>query len=786
MCHRHQILLVLSLFVASLLVALYKFDEDSGEVLETESRVLRTSGVLAITGEGFEFRGSPPPEESDFAEPRMFDRGILKFASPDKFTHLTLMRMSSEPEFEISERARNLNLRIDEIAVTEKRGPSIEVAFEIARQSALVREVVGYKLIVQSRTEFDAEVTILAKAADRSAGIPLGSFFEGLDEVGKTEGHVFEGRTSLLGEISLPAAGAYKLFARISAAGTELRTLPLCWIEIREPGSIMVAGKDAEEMTEMIEYLDDFGYPCIPWNTRTFPGGIEAEYDILAISHGALRTISSPAISDIERRLRENKAGLLYVALEEESGREPLPRTITSLLPVVPASTVHASERTPLMSIVLLIDTSMSMRDRDKIEYAKQAAIASVQTMDNADYIGVMSFDERPRTVIEPARGVDIEYAIEQISRMRADGRSTLIHTAISEAVNKLKLIDTPVRHLIVLSDGQDLGLQSWTDLYSEMKREKITVTAVDIGSESSTALTDLCHHVNAEGIGGYVPSSNFQGIPRIFTRAIRLQYELIDRQFPQDENSDTEPAIRRGALFPVHRSSEGALFPDIAQGLPQIQKFTVATEREGASVVLTVDEDFPLLVLGRAYSAVTAAWTSGLGADDIGPWYGSRVANETFAALLGYLITAKSDLTDSQVSVTAFEEDETTKVLALNPEGIGGAVSIHEFETETTVAPVVIVPRLKFAAAIPELTPEGQSVFGIVSSRITGDYVMESFLEPLTDAKEFESPGFDLKRRTLYSGRESATEKWKPRYAIIPMVFLLAIAGSILARRRT
>jgi Ca-activated chloride channel family protein len=149
-----------------------------------------------------------------------------------------------------------------------------------------------------------------------------------------------------------------------------------------------------------------------------------------------------------------------------ETGVDPeQPKT---LLPVPEPAVIAAAQQSwglvkKQADVVLLIDTSGSMRDDDKIVQAREAAKAFLQDQAATNKIGLLQFNSSvditvPMAEMESNRA-DIEAAIDQLE---ARGNTSL-NDAIIAAVEKLQTSSDPdrIQAIVLLSDGQDTSSQA-------------------------------------------------------------------------------------------------------------------------------------------------------------------------------------------------------------------------------------------------------------------------------------------------------------------------------------
>jgi len=108
--------------------------------------------------------------------------------------------------------------------------------------------------------------------------------------------------------------------------------------------------------------------------------------------------------------------------------------------------------------IMLVIDTSGSMEDDEKLEQAVEAALAFIDSTEPTNRVGLATFDSEFRVLVE----LDVlesnrSELIEELEDLEANGRTTL-YNAIRESVEIMEDLgeNNRIRAVVLLSDGED------------------------------------------------------------------------------------------------------------------------------------------------------------------------------------------------------------------------------------------------------------------------------------------------------------------------------------------
>jgi len=204
------------------------------------------------------------------------------------------------------------------------------------------------------------------------------------------------------------------------------------------------------------------------------------------------------------------------------------------ILPV--SSDKKGKNEIPEISLTLVLDRSSSMLSSDqgsfsKISLAKEAAIRSLDNLREIDNIGVVTFNTGYNWVVPMQKLSNIEEVSDKINSIIAEG-GTSIYSALNEAYQKQKESSAKIKHIILLTDGQDgMGQNEYKTLVNDIKKDKITLSTVSIGADSNNQLLEW---ISANAGGRYYHSDIYTDVPRIFANEILIstgEY-LINEEF--------------------------------------------------------------------------------------------------------------------------------------------------------------------------------------------------------------------------------------------------------------
>ena len=250
-------------------------------------------------------------------------------------------------------------------------------------------------------------------------------------------------------------------------------------------------------------------------------------------------------------------------------------------------------------AVVLVIDKSGSMRDDNRILYAKEAAKAVARQLKDIDLLGVVGFDDSPFVVVYLESMARLRGVIDnQIDRLRPGGQTYFL-PALQEARRQLERVNASRKHVILLSDGVTRGSQGeLVDLIASMKNDsKITVSAVAISNEADVR---IMKRVSQYGGGLFHHTIDPSTLPQIVLE------QLQDK--PRDEPRDNRP------LIPVQSGGSELLAGFGVRNYPAVLGYMDTEVKRGAQADLIIprdDQRAPLLASWRYGKGKSVAFTS-------------------------------------------------------------------------------------------------------------------------------------------------------------------------------
>ena len=300
---------------------------------------------------------------------------------------------------------------------------------------------------------------------------------------------------------------------------------------------------------------------------------------------------------------------------------------------------IRGEKEIPKMAMAMVIDQSGSMCEPSAentsvtgLDLAKQAAMSGVAELRSTDEGGVLAFDDTYHWIVPISQASDVEAMQEKIESISYGG-GTSIYPAFKEAYNEILKSDAKIKHIILLTDGQDEYKQYHT-LMNQVNEAGITVSTVAVGEGADqSTLSDI-----AEQCGGrfyYTDVNN--SIPRIFAQEVYLS---------------TNTYLMNGKFYPTIISNNEMIEGVFDEGCPALYGYIAATAKQTADVILESEEGDPILSTWQCGLGRTVAWNS----DGTNEWTAEYSSWENYPLLWSNIINyviSDTELGEDHLEVT-------------------------------------------------------------------------------------------------------------------------------------
>lgn len=413
------------------------------------------------------------------------------------------------------------------------------------------------------------------------------------------------GETTLRFRSLAPRAGAipYRLELlpegpdRFAANNRFERTL-----SVRGPPRVLYVERTREEAAPLAALLTRAGFDVEVRTGEAAPRRAEqlADVDFYLLSDVPAATLGASGMEAIAHYIRSG-GGFLMAGGEHAFGPGGYQGSaLEPLLPISLAGTLRRDE--PTLALVLALDKSGSMAG-EKLERAKEAALATAELLGDRQYLGVIGFDAQPERVVRLAIASQ-KSSIARSVRSLAAGGGTALFPALDAAYTDLTGVRARIKHVVLLTDGQSQE-ESLDALVRSMRADAITVSAIGLGDDVNRGLLEAL--ARAGGGRAYFTRDPAR-VPRLFTEetALVARAPLVER---------TLRARRVGAADFLRDSA--------IEQAPALGGLVATSARAAPSeLLLATHEGEPLLARLRVGRGVSLAFTSDLKARWSADWY--------------------------------------------------------------------------------------------------------------------------------------------------------------------
>lgn len=426
------------------------------------------------------------------------------------------------------------------------------------------------------------------------------------------------------------------------------------WVAVRPKEKILLLGARPGENRYLAEILKRRGFEVTSLAQNGMPPS-PAAYAGVIFNNVERERFSPTYLAEVERQVAAGKA---FVMLGGEGSFGPGGYRHTPIESVLPVELKEPKKEEKNRAVVLVIDKSGSMREEDKLLYAKEAAKAMARQLGEKDLLGVVGFDVAPFVVVPlaPLARIRASFGAE-VDRLKAGGKTYLL-PAILEAKRQLERQPASRKHVIILSDGETGGSGGdYVDLVTVMKEElKITVSAVAIGDEANIP---LLKRIAQYGGGLFHHTYDPKTLPQIVLEEVQ-------------EKPQAAPLVEKD-FVPVPVKGSEILTGLAPRTYPPLKGYIETEIKKGARLDLVIPREngaAPLLASWSFGKGKAVAFTTDLHGRWSKDWIGWEGLERFWGRVLAWLIPPKPSLPPHEVRV--------------NPQGDHAVLDFYLFEEKT------------------------------------------------------------------------------------------------------
>ena len=436
----------------------------------------------------------------------------------------------------------------------------------------------------------------------------------------------------------------------------------LAWVSVRPKNKLLLINGRSGAGRYLEEILKRQGIDVTVRSPENAPP--PADFKVVIFNNAEHDKFAPGYLTAVERHVA---AGNGFIMLGADASFAPAAyrqTPIERILPVEPKEPPKREEKN--RAVVLVVDKSGSMRDDNRILYAKEAAKAVARQLRDIDLLGVVGFDDSPFVVVYLETMARLRGVVDsQIDRLKPGGQTYFL-PALMEARRQLERANATRKHLILLSDGVTRGSQGeLVDLVSQMRNDlKITVSAVAISSEADVR---IMKRLSQYGGGVFHHTVDPTSLPRIVLE------QLQDQPKEQTQNE--------GPWTPIPDRGSELLAGLATRNYPAVLGLMETDLKRGARMDLMIqrqDRRLPLLASWRYVKGKTIALTMDMESRWSKNWIAWGGLQGFWNRLLEWLVPAEDNLVPAHEARVSFSDNRSTLDLSIYEEA--GANSHYRY----------------------------------------------------------------------------------------------------------
>jgi uncharacterized membrane protein len=360
------------------------------------------------------------------------------------------------------------------------------------------------------------------------------------------------------------------------------------------PLIVYLAGFEGETPVEkLLGRIDGFRFRRLA-DAKELTAEVLAEASAVVLDNFPAERLGR-ATRDVAGYVRDTGGGLVMIGGPGSFGAGGYIDTeVDGVLPV--RCDPRDADKTPL-ALVICLDASGSMGEGDglKLRMARAAALRTISQLTAKDVAAVVVFRVTPEVIVPLGRIESVEAIGRRLSKVSAVG-GTDVFPALERALGELAGNAAPLRHVVLLSDGQSLRRAGDVDAIVRRFREaKVSLSTLATGEKTDRVLLE---RLATETGGRFYAATDVRELPDLFLDDLRrIEGPLVRKGDLEIRVGESEPLLMGLDLAP----------------LPRIGGYNRTRLREGATahlVHLFEENPEPVLATGRAGLGRSAAMT--------------------------------------------------------------------------------------------------------------------------------------------------------------------------------
>ncbi len=604
--------------------------------------------------------------------------------------------------------------------------PPHAVHRDVALQRLVVAPVVGAGEIFPLR--------IVARNYARPGPAQLALFADG-QPLGSEKVTLQTGLNAIEIPYRLTGAGSHHLRAELHApqddiAANDRRDVSVT--VVGKPRALVITSAPRSPLAAVLR-RKDVGAEVRP--PSGFPHRLDEllEFHCVILEGVAAAGLGANRLDLLERYVRDFGGGLILIGSERTYGDPGFRKTaLEKMLPVtLEPRQPQRTEREPI-GLFVLIDRSNSMgynsrirtlRDGEKLRYAREAALAVIRQLKDHDLVGVIAFDSQPFELapLRPLRE-NRKLLEDTIPRLK-EGGGTDFYDALESARAQLVASRVSTKHIILLTDGDtNRGASDHYPLIAALSQAGISVTTIRIGDD--TVNLNLLNDISSRTGGQFYHVENVAKLPELMLR---------------DTSERLAQTPQRGRRFLPHFGQPSQLLRGLAEAsVPPLAGYAFARVKPGAEVplfVLAGDRKNPLLADWQYGLGRVVAFTAGL-TNDAETWVGWPGFGKFWSQVVHWSVRSETPW-DYALAVRRHDGTTQLTVRSFHPAGDGALLArLHVDESDSVDVPLAPIAPQQFTGRLPSL-PGGRYALTLLRRRGDRDVDQRTVLVAVPDGDE-------------------------------------------------
>lgn len=417
-----------------------------------------------------------------------------------------------------------------------------------------------------------------------------------------------------------------------------------------------------------------------------------AGYDVIVLADTPARLVPVVVMRNIVSAVKSLGRGFLWIGGAESLGAGGYRRTPLAEIAPVRFDPIDPVQRKRL-AVLLVIDKSGSMADMvggglSRLDLAKEAAYQAIQGLSDGDTVGVVFFSDSAQWSLVPQPLPAADSVAQALGVVQSAG-GTSIRSGLLLAQASVAALDGDVRHVILLSDGQDT--QSSRDIAQTLATQAVSLSTIALGADADTqGLAQLAQI--GQGVSYQV--NNPQDLAKVF---LEETTRVANRDFVE---ADVVP----------QRVSRDA-WPTANPPLVVLHGYNRTTLRPTARLLMQIDADNPLWAMHPIGMGQSAVWASDLSQRWGRDWLQSPALGALVPALLAPLIPSSTQ----SMGLAWYWHDDLLDVDVTTDTPTTTSPNAQLVATDGSSIPIILTQRDAYHwRAVVADTPRGEYVLTV------------------------------------------------------------------------